>query len=210
MPQPVTDLRPEDAAVEYNPYLDILVGGAVFNRRFEMPLVTGVEFGAFLGKRVALSLRAQAPFEAGNDQYDDDSDEPVRAGWERVPADDLVLLVGGSVGIVAVATRSVLLVPGVTVLRTDISDYGTALGASVPVIWVTRSGMRVGFDFGLMYGFGGKVREVCRFSAETPCNTGEVQERTREAASGFFATFHIGWGLGEPARVSPTPESQPW
>jgi hypothetical protein len=196
---------PENAAVQYNPFLDVIVGGALLNRRFDTGFAPGVEFGGFLGERVRAAVRAQSPLTEPNDRFDTDSDQVFLDG-AFVPrdSDDVTLIFGGSIGVVALATRGFVVSPSVTVLRTDVSDYGTAVGFGLPVMWVGRSGMRVGFDMGVVYGIGGTVIGDCPdliVAGQTRvCEPETTREFDRENAAGFYAGFRIGWGLSEPSR----------
>jgi hypothetical protein len=186
--------------------LDVLVGGALLNRRFDTGFAPGVEFGGFIGERFRLAIRAQSPLTDPKDRFEADTDQPLGDGFEPAPSDDITLIFGASAGIAAVATGGFVLSPSVTVLRTDVSDYGTAVGFGLPVMWVARSGMRVGMDMGVMYGIGGKVIGNCFAPAPAgqgaTCTLGETQEFDRDNAAGFYAGFRIGWGLSEPEPLS--------
>jgi hypothetical protein len=188
---------PEHAAVRSSPYLTLLIGGTVLNRRFATLFAPGVEVGMYFADRFRVALRGTVPLTEPEDEYSYDDDElDDFNGRGFINSDEVSFLFGGAVGVVAVDTPGFVLSPSIYVMRSDVGDYGTMVGLGLPFEWVSRRGLRIGFDFAFLRGFGGEVLSVCH--GGTTCDMGEVRAHDRKAGNGFTSSFIIGWNLGQP------------
>lgn len=209
--RPPKPVPPQDAAVQTSPFLDMLVAGVVLDRRFDHLFNIGLQGGAYLGGRVRLAARAIMFTSEPSDDLSYDyggfgsSEEIIAPGFIVDPSDPPLFLFGASLGLVAVGSRNFVLAPGLTVSRTDESDYGTFLGLSLPFEWVTDSGGRFGFELGVGRGIGGTARGVCaNYATAAQCAQGERRDFERPSGAGFYAQFQIGWGFNRPAPVMPS------
>lgn len=169
------------------------IGGAFIEERFSDPLIIGLQGGLYLGDIVRLALRAEMPSTDARDQasthYTSTGSYMVYTANSESPK----LLYGGSLGVSLVNTENFVFSPGISLLRTDVSDYGTVIGASLPFEWVTSRGLRFGLDVTLGRGFGGTVRYACQ-SGSCPSETLTPTDRNAGRALGL--RFSIGYGIG--------------
>ena len=70
-----------------------------------------------------------------------------------------------SAGFAALRSPTFAMSPGLMFARTDVSDYGSMLGLSLPFDWVTQGGLRLGLEGGLGRAFGGQRAVSCSETA---------------------------------------------
>jgi hypothetical protein len=139
-------------------------GGFLLRERVSTPLAFGGELGAFAGRYARLSARALVPIAAPSDEVPEQNTRASRSVW----------LWGLAAGLVVSESATFTLSPGLQYLHVAGSNHGDALGVQVPFEWLFRSGLRLGFDFSVLYGFAGSRRElVC------PPGADECMEDTR-------------------------------
>jgi hypothetical protein len=196
-PAPPPPKRPPHDAASRSPFFDAMAGAVVEGNRFDDFLLTGAEVGVFVVDRLRLSARILTFLSQNSDNYSGSG--TLGGAYEPQNSKPPSILWGGSAGFAAVSSEGFLLSPGILFMRTDVSDYGSFLGVNVPFEWVYRSGLRLGFEVALGRSFGGTVVEQCYdynyTSSSTPCPQGTKNEISREAGSGFYADFEIGWGI---------------
>lgn len=190
-PKPKPKRPPHDAASR-SPFFDALAGAVVEGNRFDDFLLTGGEAGLFVADRLRLSARLLTFLSQNSDSYPSGA---LSSGYEPVDSKPPSILWGGSAGFAVVSASGFLLSPGILFMRTDVSDYGSFLGVNVPLEWVYRSGFRIGFEIALGRSFGGTVIQECYTYYGSACTQGTKNEISRDAGSGFYAAFEIGWGI---------------
>jgi hypothetical protein len=206
MPPPLPKPRfPDDAAVTTSPFLDAIVVGESWQNRVSQPLNVGAEAGAYLGGRLRLVARAAVPASDQTDQPGIDSSFDS-AGYQRRASDTPVLFYGASAGVVVYNTQDFALAPGIAFARTDVSDFGTMVAASVPFDWVMASGLRIGLELELGQAFGGSYRYQCQDSTGSSCGGPPQITRDRPSGTAFLMQFQIGFGFNHP---DPLPPSAP-
>jgi hypothetical protein len=176
------------------PFFDLQFGGIDLRGRFENYDTLWAQVGFYPSQRFRVALRIGAPRDTSRDRTRDVLPEGYDA--TRVSDDDAPDLYGNpSVGYVFTDDGSFVVAPSLSVLITNRSRYGYGAGVMFPFVWVTKRGFRVGFEVSALMGFGGSIRGEC-ISTTTPptCDTGEVRAFDREAASGFSASFLMGYG----------------
>jgi hypothetical protein len=192
------DLLPDDAAVRTTPFIDLLVGSYGFDQRVGSFFNIGAQAGAYLGQIVRLSGRVMMTTDDVHDNYSQYDDSGSPDAFIQQDSKDASLLYGFTGGIVAVSTKTFVLSPGVMFMRTDVSDYGSVIGLSLPFEWTTARGVRIGFELDLGRGFGGSVKRLCQSaSGTTPCASG-TSEVDRPAGTALYLHFQIGWGFNHP------------
>jgi hypothetical protein len=191
--------------VESSPYVEMLIGGQSFSKRFMSFFNVGLQLGVFLGGRVRLAGRVLMFPADPDDEYSSDSsfESFLQNGFSPDNSEPPAFLFGGSAGVVLASTANFVLAPGVVVLSTDqADDYGSFVGVGLPFDWVTDSGLRVGFEVTIGRAFSGTVYATCRSfggpGAPGLCEQGEVRAFDREAGAGFYSHFHLGWGFNRP------------
>ncbi|HET9929612.1 MAG TPA: hypothetical protein VFQ35_02945 [Polyangiaceae bacterium] len=177
-----------------SPFFDVTLGGLFLEQRFGDPLVVGIQGGAYFADIVRLSLRAEMPSSEATDQAGSSYDYQSSYTLQRVDADPARFIFGGTLGISVVNTQNFAFSPGVLVLRSDVADYGTVLGVSLPFEWITSRGLRFGLEVDLGRAFGGTTRIGC-YSAGG-CPPSEVGDKDREAGRALGLRFSIGYGIG--------------
>ena len=191
---------PSDSAVRTWPFFDVLVGGINMENRLQHFLALGLEAGVFLGDIVRLAPQiSMFSSEADDDLQPFESSDTIPADFQPEPSESASLLYGGSLGFALISRQSFVFSPGLKYLRTDVSDYGSFLGVSLPFEWVSNEGARFGFVVDIGRAFGGSVRGTC-FGSSVPasCDPGEVREFDREAGAAFYSHFQMGWGFNHP------------
>src|SRR5690606_41468148 len=99
-------------------------------------------------------------------------------------------LSGLRVGAAANREAGFAMSPSLQYLNLVGGDFGHALGIQVPFEWLSRSGFHVGFDFSVLYGFGGTFRTApCR--SDSSCSPPPGTEE-RPASAGFVINFLLG------------------
>ena len=182
---------PENSAVSSTPFIDALVLGASWENRFSEFLNVGAQVGVYVAGRVRLTLRATIPTDKLNDEYYSDAYDGASARSK-----DASFLYGASAGLVVVSTQNFALSPGVAFARSDVADYGTMLGLSMPLEWVMPNGLRVGFEVDFGRAFAGHTSAYC-----STCSV--PQSRDRPAGTGFMMQFQLGYGFNHPAPLPP-------
>jgi hypothetical protein len=195
---------PDDAAAQSSPFIEMLVGGQSFSKRFMSFFNVGLQLGAFLGGRIRVAGRVLMFPADPDDEYGYSSfDGSLPAGFSPTDSEPPAFLFGGSAGVALASTPNFVLSLSAVFLSNDqADDYGSFLGAGIPFDWVTDSGLRVGFEVTIGRAFGGEVNATCtNFSSPPPqgsCDPGSVFAFDREAGAGFYSHFHLGWGFNRP------------
>lgn len=186
---------PEDAAARHTPFINAATGGMSVGERFDSGIFLGAELGAFLNARFRVSLRVLFPFGVSKVANQHLPNPEFNAIASEKPA----LLYGAGAGVALYSGRGFVLSAAGTIMRSDIADYGNMLGLALPFEWITRGAGRVGFEFGVLQAFGGRVLGECgpRFSFGNPqanlqCDLGEVRAFERERAPGVWLNFILG------------------
>ncbi len=174
-PRPARPRFPDNAAVVSSPFFDALIGAVAWGDRFSHGLSLGGQVGVYLAERVRLAARLTVP------------SSRVSVIGNVITAEQPSFFWGASAGVVAVSSSNFVWAPGLMMMRTDVSDYGTMLGFSMPFEWVLGNGMRVGteLDFGRVAG--GKGVQCC---------VNEVVDR--ESGSAVWLQFQLGYGVNHP------------
>lgn len=190
-PQPAV-LEPDFLTLA-SPWVDFSFTSFYFERRAGNFLNLGVQFGMYAFERLRLAGRLVTPLGDVTDNYGHYI--PFAAGGSqsgRVASRSLSLLYGASVGLAVTNSRSFVFGPSLTILRTDVEDYGTAVLLSLPFEWTTPRSLRVGFELALGHAVGGTSRTVC-VSGAVSC--GGVREERPGGTSVLFQ-YYMGWALG--------------
>jgi hypothetical protein len=181
---------PEDAAVRSTPFADILVVSNAWQRRFSEGLSNGGQVGTYLAGRVRLAARLAFLTETVRD---DQEDSPGRSS--KAPS----FLYGASAGFVVFRSPHFALSPGLLFARTNVSDYGTMLGLSVPFEWVTNDGVRLGLEIAGGSVFGGSSAVSCSLN----CDVAPVTFEDRQSGGALWLQFQVGFGIHHPAPLVP-------
>ena len=115
---------------------------------------------------------------------------PAAAQRIEVVRGPATLLYGATLGAIATSSENFVFAPGLVFVRSDVSDYGSMLGISMPFEWVTARGMRFGLELDLGRSFGGTVRN--RTCVSQVCTEGEMD---RPAGRAFALRFQMGFGF---------------
>ncbi|MGC4095144.1 MAG: hypothetical protein QM756_45945 [Polyangiaceae bacterium] len=183
--------KPTGLATSGSPFFDASVGGVFMEQRFSDLFVLGLQGGVYAGDKVRIAVRLEMP----------STDTGDRANNTRTSSSVFVrdtasprLLYGGSVGVTLINSNNFAFSPGAMLLRSDVSEYGTMIGASLPFEWVTSRGLRFGLEVDLGYGFGGKVNYQC-FTGTT-CTAADLEPSDRPSGRALGLRFAIGYGVG--------------
>src|SRR5690606_13376050 len=156
----------------------------------------GVQAGVFVAGRLRLSARVVPLLNTPEDSVEATDSFGGPQEWGDASSDSPSVVWGGSVGIAALSRSNFALSPGILVLRTDDTDYGTIAALSVPFEWVAESGLRIGFEVGVGRAFGGNRIQRCQNTgAPQSCVPGEERRVDREAGGAIVLHFQVGWGL---------------
>jgi hypothetical protein len=179
--------------------MDATLTGTWLEDRYGDPFVFGVQGGAYLGEIVRLAVRLEMPTENARDDYSSyDESTPVPTGGGNTFTNNRsskapTLLYGAALGVVATSSQNFVFAPGLVFVRSDVSDYGSMLGISMPFEWVTSYGMRFGLELDLGRAFGGKVHpETCTTGFPSVCATSDAD---RPAGRAFALRFQMGFGF---------------
>ncbi len=180
---------PSDSAVSSTPFIDLILLGADWERRFSGYLNVGAQAGLFVGGRLRLAARIAFPTETLNDNY---------FGGSIGGAKDASLIYGGTAGLVVVSSPTFALSPGISFSRTDVSAYGSTLAFAMPFDWVMKNGTRIGLQVDFGRAFGGAYRDP-------GCLNGSCQSgaNDRPSGTGFMIQFNLGYGFNHPALLPP-------
>ncbi len=198
-PEPQRPVYPEDSAVRSSPFLGATVSLISLEDRFTDPFVLGISLGGYIARAVRLVARIEMPSTDDTGNYYD----PTYSGYTSVEQDPPTLIYGGSLGIIAAHSQSLVFAPGVMFLRSDVSEYGNMLGVSIPFDWTTNRGLRFGLEVGFGRSFGGTSRQRCSYPPS--CEAGDEITSDREAARAFALRFELGFGFNHPKPQQPKP-----
>jgi len=188
-PPPPPPRFAEDAAVSSTPFVDATLVGLDWQRRFSEPVNVGVQAGVFVAGRLRLTAKIAFPTEDVRDsegQFGRQSKQPS-------------FFYAFSAGVAAVRTSNFVMSPGLMLARADVADFGTMLGVSLPLDWVTSSGLRLGLEGGLGRAIGGRSVVGCTSDCSLP-----PSYEDRRSGSAVWFQFHVGFGFNHPAPLPPT------
>ena len=190
------EAAPTERATDRPYWVSLSASSFMLGYRAQVPFGVGPELGAYVLRRLRLVARLAVPVAQAGDAC---SRGDVIYGDEMgvyncIPSEDASLAYGASAGFVLVDTSRVAFAPGVTFLRSDESDHGTLLGASLPVEWVVPEGPRLGLELGLGFALGQRVLGRCRNNPNFPCETPTRQLPNFGTKSGF-AAVSVGWSF---------------
>jgi hypothetical protein len=192
VPPPPPPLRYDnEAAVGSTPFFDAIIVAADWQNRISESASIGAQAGVFVAHRARLTAKISFPTEGWGDQQADFGSSSKNPSF----------FYAFSAGFAAVRTPTFVMSPGLMFARTDVSDYGTMLGFSLPLDWVTKGGLRLGLEGGLGPSFGGQRMVTCT-GASADCSQ---QPRYQDRASGaaLWLQFHIGFGFNHPGPLPP-------
>jgi len=179
----------DDAAVSSSPFVDATLVGLDWQHRFSEPVNVGVQAGVFVAGRLRLTAKLAFPTEDVRDsegQFGRQSKQPS-------------FFYAFSAGVAAVRTSNFVMSPGLMLARADVADFGTMLGVSLPLDWVTSSGLRLGLEGGLGRAIGGRSVVGCTSDCSLP-----PSYEDRRSGSALWFQFHVGFGFNHPAPLPPT------
>ena len=182
----------KDAAASSTPFFDAILVTADWKNRISESVSIGAQAGVFVARRVRLTAKIAFPTEGWGDQ------EADFGSGAKNPS----LFYAFSAGYAAVSLPTFVMSPGLMLGRTDVGDYGTMLGLSVPLDWVMRSGLRLGLEGGLGRAFGGQRVIACNTPGSADCSQ-QPQYAGREAGSALWLQFQIGFGFDHPGPLPP-------
>lgn len=199
---------PPDAARRYSPFFNGMLGGMSVGQRFDSDAYFGGELGAFFGPW-RVGLRALFPFGVHQETGVTMSNPEFRSIASTKPA-----LIGGvTLGMAVYSSTGFVSSIGLHFMRSDVSDFGNMLGVSLPLEWITRRGVRIGIEPGLMGAFGGEVLAECQpddpfnpSPSARECDDGEIRAFDREADTGVWLHFIVGIPFDSP---EPEPVAAP-
>ena len=161
-----------------------------WQHRFSESVNLGAEAGVYVAGRGRLTAKIAFPTDSVGDQQAD------FGSGSRPPS----LFYAFSAGFAIVRTPTFALSPGLMFARTDVSDYGSMFGLSLPLDWVTKSGLRLGLEAGVGSARGGQSVN-CSTSAE--CNQ-RPRSQDRESGVALWLQFQIGFGFNHPGPLPPS------
>ncbi len=184
-------VRELGGATQGSPFINAVSGAFLFRDRVSSPLAFGGELGAFLASRLRLSGRALVPIASPNDEMPDQDQRASRSVW----------LWGFGAGVVVSESQSFTLAPGLQYLHLAGGRHGDTFGVQVPFEWLLDGGLRLGFDFSVMYGLGGKYLDRdsdCRIGLGGG-DTCAAETRTRPRAPGVALNLVLGQAFSSSA-----------
>ena len=187
---------PPDFWARSSPWVDVTFAGLSMDNRVTNLLSVGVQGGAYLFKHLRLSARLAVPFKNAADDYPRVTPPSHEDGNDllNLRSRDISVLYGASVGLIVTNSKTVVFGPGITLLRSDVADYGTSLAFALPFEWTTAQGLRIGAEVGVGHAFGGSVRQTCDPDViPGGCVTYRID---REGGMTLLAQLSIGWALG--------------
>ena len=159
-----------------------------WDHRFSASVNVGAQIGAYVMGRVRLTAKIVFLAETVRD---DQEDFPGRSS--KAPA----FFWGGTVGLVAYRSSNFAFSPGVLLMRTNVGDYGSMAGLSLPFEWVLGSGMRIGLEAAAGRAFGGQ-------SAVPGSSSAPLAFENRLAGPAGWLQFQFGFGLNHPSPWAPS------
>ncbi len=149
----------------------------------------------YFGGRVRVAVSALFPVTQLRDNYASSGGD-----YELVPAKDVSVIFGGTVGYVVDTTASFVFAPGVAFNHTNVANYGSVLAFSLPFEWVTDAGLRIGLEFQGGRAFGGVYREACLNVPSGPdCPQGAQIDHDRPEGTTISIAFALGFGFNHPS-----------
>lgn len=182
----------DDAAVSSTPFFDAVIVAADFQNHISQSVSVGAQAGVFVAGRARLTAKIAFPTEGLGDQQADFGSEAKNPSF----------FYAFSAGVAALRTPTFVMSPGVMLARTDVSDYGTMLGLSLPLDWVMKSGLRLGLEGGLGRAFGGRRAVTCDTPGASDCS-GQPKYEDRKAGTALWLQFQIGFGFNHPGPIPP-------
>lgn len=199
VPVPPPPLRySADAAVSSTPFFDAIVVAADWQHRISESASIGAQAGAFVAHRVRLTAKISFPTGGWGD-----GSGSYTSGL-KTPS----FFYAFSAGFAALRTPTFVMSPGVMFARTDVSDYGSMLGLSLPLDWVTKGGLRLGIEGGLGPAFGGRSAINCSEPTSNDCSQRPIYEN-RKSGAALWLQFHIGFGFNHPGPLPPEVPATP-
>lgn len=172
------------------PFIDLVFVGVNWERRFLGVGTIGAQAGVFVAKLLRVAAKVSLTPE-------DIPDDQENIGHQ---SKSMSVLYGASVGVAAIRTPIFVMSPGLAFARTDVSDYGTMIGLSLPVDWVTHNGLRFGLEGQLGRAFGGRRVVSCSINcAATSFDWGD-----RPAGTALSLQLSIGFGFRHPPPLPPS------
>ena len=188
----------KDAAVASTPFFDAILATAEWENRFSGVVYVGAQAGVYAAHRVRLTAKIGFPLESLGDQQAD------FGSGSKNPSFVYAL----SAGYALWRTPNFALSPGLMFARTDVSDYGTMLGVSVPLDWVMKNGLRLGLEGGLGPAFGGRRAVSCTTPGAADCSQ-KPSYQDRKAGVAAWLQFQIGFGFNHPGPLPPAEGGPP-
>ncbi|MEI9937731.1 MAG: hypothetical protein WDO69_10980 [Pseudomonadota bacterium] len=198
-PPPPPPLRfPDDAAVSSTPFFDAIVVAADWQHRFSQAVNLGAQAGVYVAGRLRLTAKIAFPTESTGDWEEDFGSDA------KAPS----FFYAFSAGFALVRTPSFAMSPGLMFARTDVADYGSMVGLSLPLDWVTKSGLRLGLEGGLGRALGGRSPVSCSTPGAADCDQAP-RYRDRESGLALWLQFQLGFGFNHPGPLPPAAEPEP-
>lgn len=194
---------PEDFALHSSPWVDVSITNFWLSQRTGQFFNLGAQVGGYFAERLRVAARVILPLEEARDEggsYDDYSDPSGSANMNYVPvaSEPVSFLYGATVGVALLTTKTFVMSPGITLVRTDVGDYGTVAALSLPFEWTTSRRLRLGFEVDLGRAFGGTIKRSCSiFNAGGSVDCGTAIADRRHGAA-LIVQFHMGWALSAP------------
>jgi hypothetical protein len=183
---------PDDAAVSSTPFFDAILVATDWEHRISESVSLGAQAGVYVAGWLRLTAKIAFPTEGIGDQ-----DADFGSGT-KAPS----LFYAFSVGVAAVRTPTFVLSPGLLFARTDVGDYGSMLGVSLPFDWVLKSGVRLGLEGALGSAFGGRSAS-CSTATGADCSQRPSYE-DRDPGLALWLQFQVGFGFNHPGPLAPT------
>jgi hypothetical protein len=192
-PAPKPGDVPKDFVLAQSPWIDFSLTSFWMDERTDNFLNVGVQVGGYFVDRIRLSARLVAPVDEATDSFSD-YDSQFSSNSQHVDSRSVAVLYGATFGLILSNSKSFLFAPGLSLWRTDVSDYGTTAAFSLPFEWTTYRRLRVGFELALGHSFGGEAHGACTavVTSSSPCRADTVD---REGGTAVLFQYHMGWAL---------------
>lgn len=184
---------PKDFVLAQSPWIDFSLTSFWMDERTDNFLNVGVQVGGYFVERIRLVARLVAPVNEATDSYSK-YDSQFSSNAQYVDSRSVSVLYGATFGLILSNSRSFLFAPGLSLWRTDVSDYGTTAAFSLPFEWSTHRRLRVGFELALGHSFGGDAHRACTgvVTTSSPCSASSSE---REGGTAVLFQYHMGWAL---------------
>jgi hypothetical protein len=199
--QPIAPPPPrfsDEAAVASSPFFDAIIATADWKNRFSDVVTVGAQAGVFVATRVRLTAKIAFPMESLGD-------EQANFGTGAKSPSFFYAL---SAGFAVLHSSSFAMSPGLMFARTDVSDYGTMLGLSLPLDWVMKNGLRLGLEGGFGPALGGRSATSCTTPGAADCGQ-QAQYKSRDPGAALWLQFHLGFGFNHPGPLPPEASGPP-